>query len=226
MFKEYAFKILSVQGNTLKIELDEDLNLSSVITLADQKKASGRLIFDDKRHITSQQRKLIFALINDLIEYTGDYGLTELWEDRFKRETMSCFNLEHFSLSDCSISTANLMILVILNFLFEEEIPFKLKWWHELPSDFPRQMLALKNKQCVICGKNNADIAHYKTIGAGRNRKKVNQVGMYIMTLCRVHHTEQHKIGIRTFLGKYHLRPIKITPEIAKKYNLGGKNYD
>lgn len=134
------------------------------------------------------------------------------------------FGVNHFSLSNCSMTIGNYMILTILNFLFEYDIPFKTKTWDSIPDDFPKQMLCIKNKRCVICGK-PADIAHYNAVGMGRNRNKINHVGMYIMTLCRIHHDEQHHYmrykGLNDFFEKYHIKPIKVTEEIAKQLHLG-----
>ena len=109
--------------------------------------------------------------------------------------------------------------------MFAEDIPFKFKTWDSIPQEFPKQMLCLKNRRCVLCGR-PADIAHYNAVGMGRNRNKMSHEGLYIMTLCRAHHTEQHKIGLKTFIMKYHIKPIKVTKEIAKQLKLGGNQHD
>ena len=41
------------------------------------------------------------------------------------------------------------------------------------------------------------------------------------MALCREHHTMQHTIGLDTFMELFHIKPIKVTPEIAKELHLG-----
>ena len=211
-------KLIGIQGNMLKIVPDEDLDIARVNRLANGKQPTVELKIADNRKISPEQRKKIFALINDLCSYTGD--VPEYWESVFKYQVRETFGVDEFSLSDCSVTIGNYMILVILNFLFEENIPFKTKTWDSLPSEFPKQMLCLKNKRCVLCGK-PADIAHYHAVGAGRNRNKINHVGNYIMTLCRVHHAEQHQVGLRSFLLKYHIKPIKVTEDIAKQFKLG-----
>ena len=211
-------KLIGIQGNVLKIVPDEDLDIVKVNRLANGKQPTVELKMADNRKISPEQRKKIFALINDLCSYTGD--VPEYWESVFKYQVRETFGVGEFSLSDCSVVIANYMILVILNFLFEEDIPFKTKTWDSLPSEFPKQMLCLKNKRCVLCGK-PADIAHYHAVGAGRNRNKINHVGNYIMTLCREHHTEQHKIGVKSFFMKYHIKPVKVTEDIAKQLKLG-----
>jgi predicted restriction endonuclease len=49
-----------------------------------------------------------------------------------------------------------------------------------------------------VCNKENPDKAHIKTRGSGGGDEQEN-----IMPLCRLHHIEQHKIGIITFVEKY-----------------------
>lgn len=214
-------KIKKITGNEITIEIEE-LDLYKIQRFANDQKPTVELDIADGRRITPDQRKKIYALINDLCEYTGD--VPEYWKEQFKFMVETTFGVNRFSLSNCSMTIGNYMILTILNFLFEHDIPFKTKTWDSIPDDFPKQMLCIKNKRCVICGK-PADIAHYNAVGMGRNRKKINHVGMYIMTLCRIHHDEQHHYmrykGLNDFFEKYHIKPIKVTEEIAKQLHLG-----
>lgn len=215
-------KLSKINGNQITVTLDEKMNVYELQRFANGKQPTVELSIEDGRHISPDQRKKIYALINDLCEYTGD--VPEYWKEQFKFMVETTFGVNHFSLSDCSMTTANYMILTILNFLFEHDIPFKTKTWDSIPDSFPKQMLCIKNKRCVICGK-PADIAHYNAVGMGRNRNKINHVGMYIMTLCRIHHDEQHHYmrykGLNDFFEKYHIKPIKVTEDIAKQLHLG-----
>ncbi|MFT8477703.1 MAG: putative HNHc nuclease [Liquorilactobacillus sp.] len=211
-------KLIKISNNKVEIELGEELDMYKLQKLANDKQPTVELSVQDGRKISPDQRKKIWALINDLCDYTGD--IPDEWEKRFKYKTKCDFNVDQFSLSNCSMTIANYMILEILDYLFTEDIPFKLKTWESIPQDFPKQMLCIRQKRCVICGE-HADIAHYQAVGSGRNRNKINHVGMHIMTLCREHHVEQHKLGIMTFCQKYHIRPIKVTEEIARQLKLG-----
>lgn len=215
-------KLSKINGNQITVTLDEKMNVYELQRFANGKQPTVELSIEDGRHISPDQRKKIYALINDLCEYTGD--VPEYWKEQFKFMVEITFGIDHFSLSDCSVTVGNYMILTILNFLFEHDIPFKTKTWDSIPDSFPKQMLCIKNKRCVICGK-PADIAHYNAVGMGRNRNKINHVGMYIMTLCRIHHDEQHHYmrykGLNDFFEKYHIKPIKVTEEIAKQLHLG-----
>jgi len=207
-----------ISGNCFEITADEETDLRKINRLSNGKKPRVMFQIDDGRTISADQRKKIYALINDLCDFTGD--VPEYWKAKFKFMVQTIFGIEEFSLSNCSMTTANQMILTILDFLFEEDIPFKTKTWDSIPNDFPKQMLCIKNKRCVICGK-KADIAHYQAVGSGRNRRTINHVGMYINTFCREHHTQQHELGINNFSELYHIKPIKVTEQIAKELHLG-----
>ena len=211
-------KVLGIQGNELKLALDDDFNLDKVIRFSDGKQPSGELTIDDNRHISRDQQKKIFALIDDLCNYTGDEP--KRWENEFKWRVQVTFGLDEFSLSNCSMTVGNYMILTILDFLFAENIPFRTKLWDSLPQDFPRQRLALKNRTCVICGRPHADLAHYKAVGMGRNRHKIDERKMYFMTLCREHHQEQHNIGIKKFMQKYHLKPLRLSDDDIIRFKI------
>ena len=211
-------KVLGIQGNELRLDVDDSFNLDKVIRFSDGKQPSGELTIDDNRHISRDQQKKIFALIDDLCNYTGDEP--KRWENEFKWRVQVTFGLDEFSLSNCSMTVGNYMILTILDFLFTENIPFRTKLWDSLPQDFPRQRLALKNRTCVICGRPHADLAHYKAVGMGRNRHKIDERKMYFMTLCREHHQEQHNIGIKEFMQKYHLKPLRLSDDDIIRFKI------
>lgn len=214
-------KLISVQGNKLTIAVDDVFNLERVIRLSDGKQPSVGLTIDDNRHISRDQQKKIFALIHDLCNYTGDEP--KYWENEFKWRVQVTFGVDEFSLSDCSVTIGNYMILTILEFLFEENIPFRTKLWDSLESDYTRAIFSINYRKCVICGKPHADLAHYKAVGMGRNRRKIDERKMYFFSLCRECHQEQHRIGINNFMKKYHIKPIKLTDEQLVKYKILSK---
>ena len=67
-------KLERVQGNQILIKLDEKLDMYKVQRLSDGKKPTVELDISDGRRITPDQRKKIYALINDLCEYTGGHS--------------------------------------------------------------------------------------------------------------------------------------------------------
>ena len=214
-------RLLSVIENKVTIAIDDDLSIAHIIRLSDGKQPSVTLTVDDNRHISRDQQKKIFALIHDLCNYTGDEP--KRWEDEFKWRVQIAFGIDEFSLSDCSVTVGNYMILTILDFMFEEDIPFKTKLWDSIPASWPRQRLCLINRTCVICGAPHANLAHYKAVGIGRNRRKIDERKMYFFTLCRRCHQEQHRIGINSFMQKYHIKPIKLSDDDLIRFNILSK---
>ena len=59
----------------------------------------------------------------------------------------------------------------------------------------------IRGRPCLVCGASPSDAAHLKTVGSGGGDTVDN-----LIPLCRVHHVEQHAIGIDTFLSKYSLQ--------------------
>lgn len=214
-------KMISQQGKRITIELDEDFDSFKAMRLSEGQQPSVELTIDDKRHISPEQRKKIWALINDFCNYTGD--VPKDIEERFKWQVQMIFGIDHFSLSDCSKTVGNYMILTILDFMFREDIPFRTKIWDSLDSDYLRAILSIRDRCCVICGRPHADLCHYKAVGIGRNRHKIDERKMMFMSMCRIHHQEQHRIGIQSFLLKYHIKPIRLTDDQLIKYHILGK---
>ena len=168
-------KLISTSGNTVQIELDDELSINRLTTLANGKQPTVELLIEDGRHITPDQRKKIYALLNDFCAYTG--YVPEEAKAYFKSMVEGIFNVEPFSLSNCSITTASYMITTILDFMFHEDIPFRTKIWDSLPSDFPRVAMCIRHKRCAICLKEHADIMHWLTASGG-----VRMAAMIAMT--------------------------------------------
>lgn len=212
-------KLISAKGNTVTIQLDDELDINQLVRFANGKQPTVELQVEDGRHITPDQRKKIYALIADFCLYTG-YVPDEA-KHYFKSMVEAYYNVDEFSLSDCSETVASYVIRLILDFMFQENIPFRTKIWDSLPTDFPRVAMCIRHRRCAICLAEHADIDHVTTIGMGRNRNTINHTGMYIEPLCRVHHTIRHVMGIKSFVQRYHLKPIKVTPELARELHLG-----
>lgn len=211
-------KMISQQGKQITIELDEDFDSFKAMRLSDGHQPSVELTIDDKRHISPEQRKKIWALINDFCNYTGD--VPKDVEERFKWQVQMIFGIDHFSLSNCSKTVGNYMILTILDFMFREDIPFRTKIWDSLDSDYLRAILSLRDRVCVICGKPHAQLCHYRAVGIGRNRHTIDERKMLFMSMCANHHMEQNRIGIQSFLLKYHIKPIRLTDDQLVRYHV------
>lgn len=54
------------------------------------------------------------------------------------------------------------------------------------------------DKRCIVCGRTGCDPAHIKSSKSGGPDEAWN-----LAPLCRIHHTESHKIGWFMFAKKY-----------------------
>ncbi|MCO4095737.1 hypothetical protein KFV08_07885 [Macrococcoides canis] len=157
----------------------------------------------DRTRVSDQQRKKIFALLNDIYDYTGQPQ--EDLRQTFQSYLQIMNNYNDISLSDCTRKIASELIELILAWIFSNNIPLSIKTSDLMKEDNNFLYQATINRKCVICGKPDADLAHRYAVGAGRDRRDVNHYGNEVLALCRTHHTEQHKLGIKTFNDKYHL---------------------
>lgn len=162
----------------------------------------------DRRHISDQQRKFIFALCNEISYHTGD-------DREYIRLLMQQYNanlreIEVESLSTCSMTYASGLIDTIINFCIDREIPITRELISENEYTFDeKQTYAMALKRiCVICGQ-RADIHHVDHIGMGNDRNKISHIGKKALPLCRKHHTECHDKG-NAFYEMYHLTPFVI----------------
>ncbi|MDO5742345.1 MAG: putative HNHc nuclease [Vagococcus sp.] len=219
---EYEGRIIKVQGDEVTFKLDRDFDIAEAKRLSIEENTRSIIRVIDERNITKAQNGMIHGLFNDISLYTGypQEWVKELLKAMFAGEK----GIETFSLKNYKISQvfAGEFIEYILEFCFENEIPFKYQQFH-LASDITRVLfLYLKYRACFVCGKPHADMAHYEAVGMGRNRKKIDHSKHRFMTLCREHHQEQHNIGLTEFMQKYVLVPIKLTPEQVKEFKIGG----
>lgn len=170
---------------------------------------------EDSNLITVQQRKKIFALLNDIYDYTGQPQ--EDLRHVFQSYLQIMNDYKEISLSDCSKKIAGELIELILAWIFMHNIPLSYKTSDLMKEDNNFLYHATVNRKCVICGKPDSDLAHLNTVGAGRNRNEINHYGNKVLALCREHHSEQHRIGIKSFNDKYHLHDSWI--DVDEKLN-------
>lgn len=179
--------------------------------------------WQDKRGITSEQRRKAWALMTEIADYQGQT------KDDVYAEQKTAFTLKHleilqgelFRLSSATVTMARAFITMLIEIIIEYGIPTK-EPLYGLCDDIPRYVYAcLMNKKCAVCGK-KTELHHYDHVGMGRNRREIDHIGMRAYPLCRDHHEEIHLIGERAFDEKYHLIPIPVDEQIAKKYGLKG----
>lgn len=186
------------------------------------------VLWQDSRGISPEQRRKAWALIGEISAAYGylSAGDREQLNADMKRQfliqrmdELTAEAIKRFSLSDCDQTTARLYITYLIDFVIEHDIPTK-EMTAELCEDIEAYVYqCMMHKRCCICRK-PADLHHVDRVGMGRNRDDIVHVGMEAITLCRDHHREAHDHGDARLLERYHLVPITITDEIAKKLNL------
>lgn len=167
----------------------------------------------DTRKARPQQRRLFFALLNDIATYyvvPPDF-LKTMFYTQYEFYTAG----KSISLSDAtqsSVSDANQLLDLVIDFMFEWHVPFK-KGYELLPKDEAYyQYECCRHRVCAICGREHADIHHWDAVGT-ETRKLADHRQHRFMALCRTCHNEFHQIGPVKFTQKYHVQPIKLNEE-------------
>lgn len=159
----------------------------------------------DPFRITNKQRRLIFALCNDIEAHTGqprDY-MRQMFQDYVK----FLYGYEQrISLADCTRTIAKQIIDVMFEWIFTNGIPLNYKTSEMMKEDKNYLYWATITRHCVICGQPNSDLAHLEAVGRGMNRNKMNHYDKHVLALCRKHHTTQHQMGIESFNNYYQLQ--------------------
>ncbi|TPR43177.1 hypothetical protein DY124_06265 [Apilactobacillus micheneri] len=213
--------ITRIRGDTVQIKL-KDICDSQQYILNENIGSEVNLLVDDGRTITNDQRKKAWAMLHDISDFTG-YSILETEELMKVRFICIESRPKWFSLSDCSIDVAKDFIEFLIKFCLDQDIPFTTKVFDEIQQSYGLRVQLLKHRICFVTGKPGADVDHVETIGSGRNRRHVNQVGMYAWTLTRELHEERHKIGVKSFAKKYQIKPVKLTRELIEELNLSDK---
>ncbi|UTF18647.1 putative HNHc nuclease [Staphylococcus epidermidis] len=170
----------------------------------------------DNKKLSIEQRKKIFALCRDIELHWGEP--VESLRKRFQSELEIMNGYDEISLRDCSMRVARELIELIIAFMFHHQIPMRVETSKLLSGDKAMLYWATVNRNCVLCGKSNADLAHHYAIGRGANRKKMQHYDYEVLALCRFHHQEQHNIGVKSFDEKYILQDswIKVDERLNK----------
>lgn len=182
----------------------------------------GYLDLWKKGQSTDEQRKHYWALVNDYIEFTGDakwqvnLNFKALWH-------MTTESSREPSVARGKMSQKDVAqwLQIIIEFMIDNEIPFNHPEGY-VPADISKMMYKLTmSRMCVVCGEPHPDIAHFEgTVGAGRDRSKIDHTQYKFLALCREHHTQQHNMGEKSFLDFYQLVPLKLDRDDLKKLNV------
>ncbi|MDT2864658.1 putative HNHc nuclease [Vagococcus carniphilus] len=218
---EYIAKLTKLKGKELSFESLEEINIERLKTVfGTSDNVEGLITFKDKRALSDRQRKLYRALLNNIYEWSGEP--TDFLHEWFKEiyflekgETISTANHSTNSKSDM-----NELLNIVIEFIFEWNVPFK-RGYELLPKEDSWYLYqCCKYRKCAVCGK-PAEIHHaINLVGMGNNRNKFNHLNSYFMALCRFHHNEIHNLGLTEFTDKYKVQPIKLDDKTLIKLNL------
>ncbi len=191
----------------------------------------------DSRKVSAKQRNKIFALINDIgnfvsrvqsnaeyeemrrelqVNYIYDITDNEALRRTITKKYCDLCNMDIFSLSDCSMSTAADFIDWLVEKCIRYSIPCNDSLLY-LCEDSGRYIYAcVAERKCAICGK-KAEIHEWEKVGMGGNRRKMHHLGQLVEPLCRHHHREEENIGQKAFDLKYIIHPIKLDEYLCGK---------
>jgi hypothetical protein len=194
------------------------------------------IFLNDGRGISANQRRKIFALVNDIGDYVA--GITNKREYEEMLRTLKLLYIQDmtdkesvrrlltlkyceltdrdmFSLSDTDMSTARDFISWLIEKCIDFDIPTNDSLLN-LTEEMGRYLYrCVAKRRCAICGK-KADIHEVEKVGAGRNRRTIHHLGQQVQPLCRLHHREEERLGQKSFNDKYHIGTIKLDKYLCK----------
>ena len=195
------------KGTELYITIP-DKKIGEILVDKHIKKAEMR--FDDGRSISADQRKMAYATIRDIADYTG--YLPEEQKEWLKYLYVAKTGKEYISLSDCSMDEAREFINVILEYALENGVQLTEQAINRT-DDIGRYLyFCIKHKKCAVCGI-QGEIHHEDAIGMGNNRKTLDDSNYKKICLCRTHHTIAHQLGVERFQKSYKVYGIKVEDE-------------
>ncbi|GAA2917319.1 putative HNHc nuclease [Enterococcus pseudoavium] len=220
----YLTKITKISGRKIVLELKEELNIERLKTIFNgfNGERQAEIFIKDPRGFTPQQRRFVFALMQDIYIHTGEplESLKDVFYWQFRYFTGKNISLSNES--ESSVDEVSTLSELILDFIFENDIPFR--EGYEIPPQNTQYYFykCVTTRTCCICGKKNADIDHFDKALGRRKRSEVDHTEFNFAALCRTHHQEKHQIGIAAFKNKHHVIGIKLSQEEIKKLRIGG----
>lgn len=191
-------------GTELLISIPEK-KIGGLLTEKHIKKAEMR--FDDGRSISIEQRKMAYATIKDIADYTG--YLPEEQKEWLKYLYVAKTGGEYISLSNCSMDEAREFINVILEYAIENGVQLSEEAVNRTADIGKYLYFCIKHRKCAVCGA-SGEIHHEDAIGMGNDRKTVDDSNYRKICLCRKHHTIAHQMGVERFQKNYKVYGIVV----------------
>lgn len=160
----------------------------------------------DSRPLSDKQRKMCYALLREISDYTGQ-GVAptkELLKIKFLAEELEQTGDAIFSLANAPMSLVCAFQRYLIRIILDWDIPCKFPLLDYVDDVADYLYHCLITKHCCICGA-PADLHHVDRIGMGRDRTDVVHEGLEVLPLCREHHQEAHTMSDQEFFDRYHL---------------------
>lgn len=160
----------------------------------------------DSRPLSDRQRRMCYALLREIGEYTGQGTDTtkEYMKLKFMVEDMEQTADKIFSLSSAPMSLVCAFQRFLIRFILDWDIPCRFPLL-DYVDDVPDYIYAcLISKKCCITGL-PAQLHHVERVGMGRNRDEIIHEGMEVLPLSAEMHQEAHTMPDEDFFEKYHL---------------------
>lgn len=205
--------IIGYNGKELILSPHDDLNDEII-----KKQVSEiEIRLNDGRNISVVQRKKIFAIIADIAEWCGHFP--EEVRETLTWDFRALYEVEDFSFSDVDMTTARDYITYLIEFCFYHNVPTKKPLINRSDDIYQYLYLCLKYRKCAVCNKAHAEIHHVNRVGMGRNRDKINNLGLEAIALCHEHHilteTQEKKL-----FEDNHIYGIPLDEYLCKRLNL------
>lgn len=222
MNERYSAIVKSLDLQRLTVDINEEINIERLQTMYFDFDGDREieLRFIDPRRFTAEQRRFAYALLGDIYAYYGEpiESLKEVFKLRY--EALTGLNISLANHSTNTVSEVGLYTDIILDFIFENHIPFK-NGYEILPVNQEYYFYkCITTRTCCNCGKTGADIHHVDVVGMGGNRRKVDNTNRRFMALCRFCHTKIHVEGYTEYVSKRHLKGITLNQETIKRLNI------
>lgn len=193
LWSNVEVKKISQKGDKSILEIIVDSPKEDILRYASCEGLKGEIKFKDDRCISADQRKKIFATVQDMSLYTG-------YPAEYLRQLMTlafCLynDIALFSLSDCSVETAREFISYLIEFCVEQDIPLTDSLLERTDDISKYLYMTLRKEICCICGTKGV------TYTLDREKNK--------MCLCNEHYEQAKTKGLKTFQDIYKVYGIK-----------------
>lgn len=200
----------TVKGKIVKEYPEQNYALVAVpydwVTASHRQYKECLVQFIDSRPLSDKQRKMCYALLREISDYTGmtTERTKEIMKIKFMADDLEQTAEQIFSLSNAPMSLVCAFQRFLIRFILDWDIPCRfplLDYVDDIPDYIYSCLIA---KKCCITGR-PAELHHVDRVGMGRDRTDICHEGMEVLPLTRELHQEAHTMTDQDFFDKYHL---------------------